>query len=178
VVTNPRSRASAGDAILAEFSSAVNAVRCGIDFQSINNKENLRLPQERQLLFRIGIAVGDVIVHDNMDLLGESVNIAARLQVLAEPGGIFVSEDIKGYVGNKLPFRFDNLGLRELRNMPAPVRVFRMAPSHAAGHDQWAHRSRFASLLRSGLATIQRGRIMITDVGRQALETLHRPEPQ
>jgi hypothetical protein len=54
---------TAGDAILAEFSSAVNAVRCGIDFQSINNKENLRLPQERQLLFRIGIAVGDVIVH-------------------------------------------------------------------------------------------------------------------
>jgi hypothetical protein len=83
-----------------------------------------------------------------MDLLGESVNIAARLQVLAEPGGIFVSEDIKGYVGNKLPFRFDDLGLRELRNMPAPVRVFRMAPSRAAGHDQPAYRSRFANLAK------------------------------
>jgi class 3 adenylate cyclase len=139
---------TAGDAILAEFSSAVNAVRCGIDFQSVNNKENLSLPQERQLLFRIGIAVGDVIVHDNMDLLGESVNIAARLQVLAEPGGICVSEDIKGYVGSKLPLRFEDLGLRELRNMPAPVRVFRMVLSHAAAYDQPASRNRFASLAK------------------------------
>jgi class 3 adenylate cyclase len=142
---------TAGDAILAEFSSAVNAARCGIDFQSVNNKENLSLPQERQPLFRIGIAVGDVIVHDNMDLLGESVNIAARLQVLAEPGGICVSEDIKGYVGNKLPFRFDDLGLRELRSMPAPVRVFRMASSH----DQPTYRSRFANLAKR--ATILSG---------------------
>jgi hypothetical protein len=139
---------TAGDAILAEFSSAVNAVRCGIEVQSVNTKENLSLPQDRRLLFRIGIAVGDVIVHDNMDLLGESVNIAARLQVLAEPGGICVSEDIKTYVGNKLPLVFDDLGWRELRNMPAPVRVFRMRPGQAAGYDQPASRSRFANLAK------------------------------
>jgi adenylate cyclase len=137
---------TAGDAILAEFSSAVNAIRCSIEFQSVNDKENLGLPEEQRLLFRIGIAVGDVIVHDNMDLLGESVNIAARLQVLAEPGGICVSEDIKNYVGNKLPLRFDDLGWRELRNMPAPVHVFRTALSHAARYDQAVSRSGFARL--------------------------------
>jgi class 3 adenylate cyclase len=142
---------TAGDAILAEFSSAVNAIRCSIDFQSVNDKENLGLPQEQRLLFRIGIAVGDVIVHDNMDLLGESVNIAARLQVLAEPGGICVSEDIKNYVGNKLPLRFDDLGWRELRNMPAPVHVFRAAPSHAARYDQAVSRSGFANLAKPAM---------------------------
>jgi adenylate cyclase len=117
---------TAGDAILAEFDSAVNAARCAVDFQSVSHSENLNIPQERRLLFRIGLAVGDVIVNDNMDLLGDGVNIAARLQTLAEPGGICISDDIRSFLGNKMSLRFDDLGWQDLRNIQTPVRVFRI----------------------------------------------------
>src|SRR5262249_22016128 len=142
----------AGDAILAEFDSAVNAARCAVDFQSANNGENLGLPPERRLLFRIGLAVGDVIVNDNMDLLGDGVNIAARLQTLAEPGGICISDDVRGFLGNKMSLRFDDLGLRDLRNIQTPVRVFRIALDPAAtGQHRAPRRNPFAHLARPRL---------------------------
>ncbi len=116
---------TAGDAILAEFDSAVNAARCAVDFQAVNNSENLNLPHERRLLFRIGLAVGDVIVSHNMDLLGDGVNIAARLQTLAEPGG---------------------------SNIQTPVRVFRITLDPAATSYQPASRKmQFAHLARPGI---------------------------
>jgi class 3 adenylate cyclase len=141
---------TAGDAILAEFDSAVNAARCAVDFQSANNSENLNLPQERRLLFRIGLAVGDVIVNDNMDLLGDGVNIAARLQTLAEAGGICISEDIRSFLGNKMSLRFDDLGWQDLRNIQTPVRVFRIALDPAAtGYQPSAFRNKqFARVAR------------------------------
>src|ERR1700689_1176218 len=85
---------TAGDAILAEFESAVDATRCAVDIQDANNAQNVAIEASRRLLFRIGIAIGDVLVSDNGDLLGDGVNIAARLEGIAEPGGICVSEDV------------------------------------------------------------------------------------
>ena len=143
---------TAGDAILAEFDSAVNAARCAVNFQSVNSSENLNLRHERRLLFRIGLAVGDVIVNDNMDLLGDGVNIAARLQTLAEPGGICISEDIRSFLGNKISLRFDDLGWQDLRNIPHPVRVFRITLDAAAkGYRPASRKKQFAYLARPGI---------------------------
>src|SRR5262245_46921615 len=143
---------TAGDAILAEFDSAVNAARCSVDFQSVNNSENLNLPQERRPLFRIGLSVRDVIVNGNMDLIRDGVNIAARLQTLAEPGGICISEDIRSFLGNKMSVRFDDLGWQDLRNIQTPVRVFRITLDAAANAYQPAARKKqFAHLARPGI---------------------------
>src|SRR5690348_7474615 len=84
---------TAGDAILARFDSAVDAARCAIDIQDANNAANGRLPDDEKLLFRIGIAIGDVLVTETGDLLGDAVNLAARLEGVADPGGICISDD-------------------------------------------------------------------------------------
>ncbi len=124
---------TAGDAILAEFDSAVEATRCAVDFQDASNSWNDAVPQDRLLQFRIGLAVGDVVVTESGDLLGDGVNVAARLQTLAHPGGICVSEDVRSHVSRKLSVRFQDIGEQALRNIE-PVRVFRIA-SPRTGED-------------------------------------------
>jgi adenylate cyclase len=117
---------TAGDAILAEFESAVDATRCAIDIQHINNAQNIEIDPSKKLLFRIGIAIGDVLVSDNGDLLGDVVNIAARLEGIAEPGGICVSEDVKIHVSNKISAGFVDLGEQTLKNIPRGIRAHRL----------------------------------------------------
>jgi adenylate cyclase len=119
---------TAGDAILVEFDSAVDATRCAIDVQSANNSHNDNLEPANKLLFRIGIAVGDVLAVDNGDLLGDGVNIAARLENLAAPGAVCVSQDVKIHVLNKIQAAFVDLGDQKLKNIPRPIRVYRLAP--------------------------------------------------
>ncbi|MBM3608152.1 MAG: adenylate/guanylate cyclase domain-containing protein, partial [Alphaproteobacteria bacterium] len=117
---------TAGDAILAEFPSAVEATRCAIDIQeSIRTRNSGYLPS-KQMLFRIGITIGDVMERDNGDLLGDGVNIAARLEGLAEPGGICVSRNIYEQVANKVSVPFSDIGENEVKNMPQPVHAFRI----------------------------------------------------
>ena len=129
---------TAGDAILAEFESAVDATRCAVDIQDANNAQNATIETSRRLLFRIGIAIGDVLVSDNGDLLGDGVNIAARLEGIAEPGGICISEDVRTHVLNKISVGFQDLGEQTLKNIPRAVRAFRLgaadgnAPATAA----------------------------------------------
>jgi len=120
---------TAGDAILAEFESAVDATRCAVDIQSANNAQNVELDPSRKLLFRIGIAIGDVLVCDNGDLLGDGVNIAARLEGIAEPGGICVSEDVKIHVVNKVSTGFVDLGEQTLKNISRGIRAYRVGAS-------------------------------------------------
>ncbi len=117
---------TAGDAILAEFESAVDATRCAVDIQGANNAQNVELDPSRKLLFRIGIAIGDVLVGDNGDLLGDGVNIAARLEGIAEPGGICVSEDVKIHALNKISAGFVDLGEQTLKNIPRGIRAYRL----------------------------------------------------
>src|SRR5271168_5333179 len=119
---------TAGDAILAEFSSAVEAVRCATDIQSALRTRNDKLPLSRQVRFRIGINLGDVMVQ-GQDLMGDGVNVAARLQTAAEPGGICISGSVHDQIRNKLSLSFHSLGERTYKNIPQPVRTFSVSES-------------------------------------------------
>jgi class 3 adenylate cyclase len=119
---------TAGDAILAEFPSAVDAVRCAIDIQESLRTRNLAYPTSRQMSFRIGITIGDVVEHDG-DLLGDGVNIASRLGGLARPGSLCVARTVYEQVANKLSVDFIDIGEQEVKNIPAPVHVYALALS-------------------------------------------------
>lgn len=121
---------TAGDAILAKFDSAVDATRCALDIQDANNANNAPFADQHKLLFRIGIAIGDVLVAENGDLLGDAVNVAARLEGLAEPGGICISDDVRAHVLNKIRVSVVDLGDQSLRNIPRAVRAYRLVSHH------------------------------------------------
>lgn len=115
-----------GDGFLIEFSSALAAVQCAIDVQAALHARSLAQPEDRQVRIRIGIHVGDVVLRDG-DIHGDGVNIAARIEPLAEPGGICVSEDVARQVGNKLDQPLVALGPAELKHIALPVVVQRVA---------------------------------------------------
>ncbi len=114
-----------GDAVIAEFASVVEAVQCGIEIQRELGQHNEERPEDAQMWFRIGINLGDVMV-ENDDLYGEGVNIAARLQELAEPGGILISSTVHDLVRNKLTVGFDFLGQQSIKNVTEPVSCYRV----------------------------------------------------
>ena len=107
---------TAGDSVLADFSSAVDAVQCAVAVQEAIAKEKADRPSGEQMRFRIGIHVGDIIVQGD-NLFGDAVNIAARLEALAEPGGICVSGLVKDHIGTKLPVGFADLGPQKVKNI-------------------------------------------------------------
>src|SRR3981081_1863390 len=117
---------TAGDAVLAEFPSAVDAVRCAIDIQESLRTRNGAFPPSRHMSFRIGITIGDVVERDG-DLLGDGVNIAARLEGLAEVGGICVSRSVYEQVANKLSVQFADIGAQQVKNIPTPVHAYMVA---------------------------------------------------
>ena len=114
-----------GDGVLVEFGSAVIAVQCAVDLQRRMDEANAGLAEDRRILLRIGINLGDVIVEGG-DLYGEGVNIAARLQAMAVPGGICLSQTMVNHVSNKVEVQFEDLGERKLKNLDRPVRVYRV----------------------------------------------------
>jgi TolB-like protein/Tfp pilus assembly protein PilF len=116
---------SAGDSVIAEFASPVEAVRCAAEVQQELAQRNADAPEDRRMVFRIGVNLGDVVVEGD-DLLGDGVNIAARLQELADPGGIYVSDDIHRHVDGKVDLTFADLGDQSLKNIDTPVRVHRV----------------------------------------------------
>lgn len=143
---------TAGDAILAEFESAVDAVRCALEFQNANTADNAAVDPAKKLLFRIGIAIGDVLVCDDGDLLGDGVNIAARLEGIAEPGGICVSEDVTTHALNKISASFVDMGEQTLKNIPRSVRAYRIAPAGANAPPSAKPARRLALTPRTGAA--------------------------
>jgi class 3 adenylate cyclase len=116
---------TAGDSILAEFASAVDAVWCAVEVQQALKGKNAVLPAERRMEFRIGINVGDVVV-EGEQIYGDGVNVAARLQGLADAGGLFISGTVYDQIGNKLPLHYEDLGERTVKNIAKPVRVYRV----------------------------------------------------
>jgi adenylate cyclase len=116
----------AGDGVLAEFASSVMAVQAAVDIQRQLAERNQKLEPDRQMWFRIGINLGDVIVERD-DIFGDDVNIAARLQSMAEPGGILISGTVFDQVKNKLSLSFNFLGPQRLKNIDAEVPVYRAA---------------------------------------------------
>ena len=116
-----------GDGLLVEFASVVDAVRCAVDVQRGMIERNADVPQGNRVEFRIGINVGDIIIEDE-DIFGDGVNIAARLEALAEPGGICVSGRVEEDVHGKLDTAFEDIGEQQLKNIVRPVRVYRARP--------------------------------------------------
>lgn len=116
---------TAGDSILADFPSVVRAVECAIDIQRAIAERNAALASGKRMWFRVGINLGDVMV-DKGDLFGDGVNVAARLQAMAEPGGILISGAVFDHVKDKLSVGFDALGAKAVKNIPAQVPVYRV----------------------------------------------------
>ena len=113
-----------GDGVLIEFRSVVDAVRCAIEVQNGMLERNAGLPPERRIEFRIGIHLGDVVEESDGDLMGDGVNIAARLEGIADPGGICLSEDAYRQVRDRVMEGFTDLGEKELKNIARPVRAY------------------------------------------------------
>src|SRR5262245_4443736 len=114
-----------GDGMLVEFVSVVDAVRCAVDIQRGMIERNTEVPSDRRIEFRIGINVGDIISDDN-DIYGDGVNVAARLEALAEPGGICVSRNVHDQVRDKLSFGFEDMGEQSVKNIARPIGVHRI----------------------------------------------------
>jgi adenylate cyclase len=117
---------TAGDSVLAEFSSVVEAVRCAVEIQEALKTRNDALPDKSQMHFRVGVNLGDVVVK-NDDLLGDGVNVAARLETIAEPGGICISSSVYDQITGKLDLGFQDIGEQTLKNISRPIRVYRVS---------------------------------------------------
>src|SRR5215470_8104401 len=116
---------TAGDGILAEFPSVIGATECAVEIQSVMAKRNQDVPEHRQMWFRIGINLGDVL-DDTARIYGDGINVAARLESLAEAGGVLVSRAVYDQVRDRLRLEFDDLGERDLKNIARPVHVYRL----------------------------------------------------
>ena len=116
---------SAGDSVIAEFASPVDAVRCATEIQLAIDNRNADLPEASRMRFRIGINLGDVVV-DGDNLMGDGVNVAARLEALAPPGGMCISEAIHAQVRDRLSLDFLDLGEHKVKNIARPVRAYRV----------------------------------------------------
>jgi hypothetical protein len=117
---------TAGDSVLAEFASITDAIQCAVAIQQALHKANAGLPEDRRMRLRIGINVGDVMVKEG-DIFGDGVNVAARLESLADPGGICVTWGVRDHVRDRVDFGFDDMGEQSVKNIARPVRVFRVA---------------------------------------------------
>jgi class 3 adenylate cyclase len=116
---------TAGDGLLVEFASVVDAVRCAVDFQREMVQRNVEVPREKRVEFRVGINTGDIII-DGDNIFGDGVNLAARLEGLAEPGGICVSSRVREDAEGKVDVVFEDEGERQLKNIDRPVRIYRL----------------------------------------------------
>ncbi len=112
-----------GDGMLVEFPSVVNAVACAVEIQRKMGERNTDVPQDQRIEFRIGVNLGDIIFEDN-DIFGDGVNVAARIESIARPGGVSVSGSVRDNVGNRLDIAFEDLGEQTLKNIERPVRVY------------------------------------------------------
>src|SRR6202795_985676 len=114
-----------GDGALVEFGSVVEAVRCAVEIQRGMAEQNVDVPKVKRIEFRIGIHVGDIIIDEN-DIFGDGVNIAARLEGIAEPGGVCISDDAQRQIRGKVDITFEDMGAQDLKNIAEPMRAWRM----------------------------------------------------
>ena len=154
---------TAGDSVLAEFGSPVEAVRCAVEIQDALKTRNDSLPEPQRMLFRIGVNLGDVM-EKGEDLLGDGVNVAARLESIAEPGGICVSSSVYDQIAGKLDLGFVNIGTQSLKNIQRPIQVYRVergglralgpAPSTGPAAPKSASRAPVAWAVGGALASV------------------------
>ena len=149
---------SPGDNVLAEFASVVDAVECAVEIQQVLRAKNALLPETRKMDFRIGINLGDVI-EEGDSIYGDGVNIAARLEGLAEAGGICISESAYQQIENKIPLRYDYLGEHAVKNIAKPVKVYRAriepeASSSQVYKEKKPERKRLSRVVLAGIALV------------------------
>jgi adenylate cyclase len=132
-----------GDGLLVEFASVVDAVRCAVEVQREMAAGNAGVPEDRRIQFRIGINLGDII-KDGRDIYGDGVNVAARLEALAEPGGICVNRVVRDQVRDKLDFAFEDAGEQRVKNIARPLRVYHVRPGQGAGESMSAAQPQLA----------------------------------
>ena len=152
VAQNGRIVGTAGDSLLADFSSVVDALNCAVEMQQAARAINDPIPPERRLELRIGVNLGDVIV-DGDNIFGDGINIAARLQALAKPGTICISQTVYEQVKNKLNFRYHPLGSHRVKNIVEPVRAYAVevaATARRRRRRRWPARCRSRGRCNSG----------------------------
>jgi len=140
---------STGDGFLAEFPSVVDAVRCAVEMQRAMVERNFEIPAERRIEFRFGLNLGDIVAEEH-DIFGDGVNVAARLEALAKPSGICISETVRDHIRDKLPYVFTDCGEQLVKNISRPLRVFEMTPAAIAATELVAarqHRRRRPAVL-------------------------------
>jgi len=155
---------SPGDNLLAEFSSVVDALRCAWDVQQELVNRNAELPENRRMLFRIGINLGDVI-EEKGELYGDGVNVAARLESLAEPGGIHLSGAVYDQVKHKLPFQFEFTGEQAVKNIQDPVRAYRVLIGSENQPGRIRNQAKKQKRSRTGMLLILAAAIALLGVG-------------
>lgn len=155
LVTHFRGRVfnTAGDSIMAEFPSAVDGLRCAIDVQESVRARNLAYPPSRHMSFRMGMTIGDVVERDG-DLLGDGVNVAARLEALAQPGGICISKSMQEAVANKLSASYVDMGLHAVKNIPNPVHVYSVGLNANAPNPHARNQQGARGIIRSPIGII------------------------
>ena len=139
-----------GDGSIIEFNSVVDAVRCAIEVQRAMVERNAGVAPDNRIAFRIGIHLGDIVEESDGDLMGDGVNIAARLEGLCEPGGVCLSEDAHRQVRDRLKENFVDLGERQLKNIARPVRAYALPAAAIAGSKDQGPRATRVSALRGG----------------------------
>jgi len=164
-----------GDGLLAEYASVVDAVRCAVEIQREMTKRNADVPPDRRIEFRIGINLGDIII-DESDIFGDGVNVAARLEALAEPGGICVSRMARDQVRDRLALSFEDMGEQQVKNIARPVRAYRVVSDAAVRPPVTAAPGRRRRVLRRALAASIAALVLLA-IGAAASWRLYRPHP-
>jgi adenylate cyclase len=145
-----------GDAVLADFSSSVDAVRCALDVQAAIGEHNRGFPDDRRMQLRIGVTLADIMEREG-ELFGDGVNIAARLESLAPPGGICVSQTVREQVAGKLPMTFTDIGPQRVKNIPNPIHAYvfvLQAPASAGARTRWKGLTTRKGALLAGAAAL------------------------
>jgi adenylate cyclase len=156
-----------GDGMLVEFSSVVDAVRCAVEIQRAMVDRNADDPEDKRITFRIGLNLGDVIA-DGSDIYGDGVNIAARLEALAEPGGVCISRTVRDHIGDRLPYSFDDLGEQNVKNIAQPVHAYELSAASVRSLPEVATPSRLigpSRRNRSRLAILMAGIVAAIGIG-------------
>ena len=170
---------SAGDSVLAEFASVVEAVNCAVSIQTALRAENAELPLERRMQFRIGVNLGDVMV-EGEQIYGDGVNVAARLESLADPGGICISGNVHEQIRDKLALRYEDRGEQAVKNIARPVRVWRVLLDEAAAAPHRFHRNylRDGAISFAGVAIALATFVLVQHLSLKPLRTSASNPPQ
>jgi adenylate cyclase len=143
-----------GDGFLSEFQSVVDAVRCAVEIQRGMVEREPEIPEEQRIRFRIATNLGDVIVEEH-DIFGDGVNVAARLEALAEPGGICVSRVVRDQVRDRLDYAFEDMGEQSVKNIVRPVRVYALRPDGLASGQQILGPDLHASIIEGAVDRVR-----------------------